>query len=228
MGFGKEKPVIKSARFSAPSYKRMQCILSIFKKSYPRAWCSLSYQTPFQLLISTILSAQCTDARVNMVTPELFRCFPDANSMSRASIPQLEKLILSTGFYHAKAKALKQTSLTLVSHFNGQVPSDMPSLLTLRGVARKTANIVLFHSFGKNEGIAVDTHCMRVSYRLGLTSSPDKQNKIEKELMALLAKKEWGMYTNYMVSHGRKFCMALKPDCAGCPLNKLCPSAFKV
>ncbi len=203
-------------------------ILSLFKKTYPRAWCSLSYQTPFQLLISTILSAQCTDARVNLVTPKLFEKYPDAEAMSKASIRSLESLIRSTGFYHAKAKALKQTSLTLVSHFNGQVPCDMPSLLTLRGVARKTANIVLFHSFGKNEGIAVDTHCMRVSYRLGLTSSRDKQNKIEKELMALLPKKEWGMYTNFMVSHGRKYCTALKPDCAGCPLNKICPSVFKV
>ncbi|MCL6088768.1 MAG: endonuclease III [Candidatus Marsarchaeota archaeon] len=203
-------------------------VLLIFKKHYPKAWCTLDFKTPFQLLVSTILSAQCTDARVNLVTPKLFKKYPNAASMSRASISSLESLIRSTGFYHSKAKALKETSKALVKNFGGKVPSDMASLLTLHGVARKTANIVLFHSFGQNEGIAVDTHCMRLSYRLGFTSSRDKQNKIEQELMALIPRASWGMYTNWMVTHGRKYCTAIKPDCAGCPLNKLCPSAFKV
>ena len=207
---------------------RARLILRLLRKTYSGAWCSLNYETPFQLLISTILSAQCTDARVNLVTPGLFGRFSDARAMAAASIPELESLIRSTGFYHSKAKALRETSRALVAHFGGQVPSDMASLLTLRGVARKTANIVLFHSFGKNDGIAVDTHCMRLSWRLGFTSSRDQQNKIEKQLMALLPRKDWGMYTNWMVLHGRKYCTAKKPDCAGCPLNKLCPSAFKV
>ena len=221
----KRKPVRRESAYAKRA--RATRILSIFKKAYPDAWCSLSFHTSFQLLISTILSAQCTDARVNMVSPALFEKYPDAVSMAKAPIPALESLIRSTGFYHSKAKALHETSAKLVHDFSGQVPPEMSSLLTLRGVARKTANIVLFHSFGQNVGIAVDTHCMRVSYRLGFTSSREQQNKIEKELMALIPREDWGMYTNWMVSHGRKYCMARKPDCAGCPLNKLCPSAFK-
>ncbi len=203
--------------------KRAARILSILKTTYAGAWCTLNYQTPFELLISTVLSAQCTDARVNLVTPKLFSKYPNAGSMACAPIASLESIIRPTGFYHSKAKAIKETSLTLVKNFGGRVPDDMASLLTLRGVARKTANIVLFHAFGKTSGIAVDTHCMRISYRLGFTSSRDKQNKIERELMTLLPRNSWGMYTNFMVSHGRKFCQARKPDCAHCPLNKLCP-----
>lgn len=203
--------------------RRALLLVTAFHHLYPRAWCSLNYKTPFQLLISTILSAQCTDARVNMVTPALFEKYPNAKAMANAKITELEALIRSTGFYHSKAKALQQTASTIVRDFGGKVPSDMHSLLTLRGVARKTANIVLFHAFGKTDGIAVDTHCMRLSYRLGLTSSRDAQNRIERQLMALLPRSEWGMYTNWMVSHGRKYCTAIKPKCAVCPLNKLCP-----
>lgn len=213
--------------FSAKK-KRAARIISIFKKTYPKAWCTLGYKTPFQLLVSTILSAQCTDARVNIVTPALFKKYPDARAMSKAPIPALEALIRSTGFYHSKAKAIRETSRLIVQNFGGKVPSEMASLLTLRGVARKTANIILFHAYGKTEGIAVDTHCMRLSWRLGFASSRDKQNKIEEELMLLIPSSSWGMYTNWMVSHGRKYCMARNPDCARCPMNKLCPSAFKV
>ena len=148
--------------------------------------------------------------------------------MSKAPISSLESIIRSTGFYHSKAKAIKETSRLIVQNFGGKVPNDMASLLTLRGVARKTANIILFHSFGKNDGIAVDTHCMRLSWRLGFSSSRDKQNKIEEELMLLIPRSSWGMYTNWMVTHGRAYCYAIKPNCPGCPLNKLCPSAFKV
>ncbi len=208
--------------------KRAARVVAVFRRVYPKAWCTLDYKTPFQLLISTILSAQCTDARVNLVTPALFKKYPNASAMAKAPIQSLESLIRSTGFYHSKAKAIKETSRLLVKNFGGKVPNDMASLLTLRGVARKTANIILFHCFGQNAGIAVDTHCMRVSYRLGFTSSRDKQNKIEQELMLLIPQKYWGMYTNWMVSHGRKYCMAKNADCAGCPMNKLCPSAFKV
>ncbi len=213
--------------FSAKK-QRAARVVAVFGRIYPRVWCTLEYQTPFQLLISTILSAQCTDARVNLVTPALFKKYPTPQAMAKAPMSSLESLIRSTGFYHSKAKAIKETSRLLVQNFGGKVPSEMASLLTLRGVARKTANIILFHCFGQNAGIAVDTHCMRVSYRLGLTSSRDKQNLIEKELMLLIPQNTWGMYTNWMVTHGRKLCMAKNADCAGCPLNKLCPGAFKV
>ncbi len=207
--------------------RRAARIIAIFKQLYPDAWCSLTYQTPFQLLVSTILSAQCTDARVNMVTPTLFARFPDAKAMSHASLPQIESLICSTGFYHAKAKNILSSSKLIVSRFGGQVPSTLDDLITLPGVARKTANIVSYHAFGKCYGIAVDTHCIRLSRRLGFTSHTD-QNKIEKDLMALIPSSDWGQYTNWMVSHGRVVCTAVKPNCAGCKLNKLCPSAFKV
>ncbi len=198
-------------------------ILSLFKKIYPRAWCTLEYADPFQLLVSTILSAQCTDARVNMITPALFARFPDARAMAKADVGDLEALIRSSGFYHSKAKNILAASKIIAHKHAGKVPADMPSLLELPGVARKTANIVLFHAFGKEEGIAVDTHCMRISYRLGFTSSRDKQNQIERELMALIPRETWGNYTNWMVSHGRKYCMARKPDCKKCPLDKWCP-----
>ncbi|MFH1094778.1 MAG: endonuclease III [Candidatus Micrarchaeota archaeon] len=206
-----------------PEEKRASEILALLEKEYSRAWCTLDYKDPFQLLVSTILSAQCTDARVNLITPALFLRFPDARAMAQADVRELEALIRPSGFYHSKAKNILASSRILVQKHGGKVPSDMASLLELPGVARKTANIVLFHAFGQVEGIAVDTHCMRVSHRLGFTSSREQQNKIEKELMALIPREDWGMYTNYMVSHGRKYCMARKPDCENCPLRRLCP-----
>lgn len=199
-------------------------IISILKKSYPKAWCTLNYKNAFELLISTILSAQCTDERINLITPKLFSKYPDAHAMAKAPLKSLESIIRPSGFYHSKAKAIKEASKHLASNFGGIVPSSMPSLLSLRGVGRKTANIVLFHSFGKNEGIAVDTHCLRISYRLGLTSSMKNQSKSELELMSLIDKKYWGMYTNWMVAHGRKYCTAKSPKCLSCPLKNLCPS----
>ena len=195
----------------------------IFLQQYPTAWCTLNYKTTFELLISVILSAQCTDARINMITPSLFAKYSDAKALSEASQKDVEHIIHSAGFYRTKAKNLIKTSKLIMQNFGGEVPDTMEGLLTLAGVARKTANIVLFHEYGKNEGIAVDTHCMRISYRLGLTSKRHNQQLSEKELMKVLPKKYWGMYTNWMVMHGRKYCIARNPKCDNCPLRKLCP-----
>ena len=198
-------------------------IAKIFAREYPDAWCSLTYKNDFELLISVILSAQCTDSRVNKTTPSLFSKYPDANSLSKAKSEDVEKLIHSCGFYRAKAKNIIKTAQIISQNFGGKVPNTMENLILLPGVARKTANIILYHSYGKNEGVAVDTHCMRLSYRLGLTGSRDSQNKIEKELMKILEQKYWGNYTNWMVLHGRKYCTARKSNCLKCPMNKICP-----
>ncbi|PIT84989.1 endonuclease III [Candidatus Micrarchaeota archaeon CG10_big_fil_rev_8_21_14_0_10_45_29] len=202
---------------------RSKKIISLLKKEYKGAWTTLNYSTPFQLLIATILSAQCTDARINKITPALFAKFPDAKSLAAAPLPEIESLIRPSGFYKNKAKNIKKTAQILYEKHGGKVPNTMEHLLELAGVARKTANIVLFHAFSKSEGIAVDTHCMRLSHRLGFTSTRRNQQKIEKELMALLEKNEWGMYTNWMVLHGRKYCTARSPKCGKCPLRFLCP-----
>lgn len=202
--------------------RRAANILSVFKKEYFGAWTTLNYETPFQLLIATILSAQCTDERINKITPSLFLKYPDAKSLSRAKISDIEPIIFSSGFYHSKAKNIICASKKIMQDFNGKVPDTMEGLISLAGVARKTANIILFHAYDKNEGIAVDTHCMRISHRLGFTSSFSNQNKIEKELMALINKSDWGAYTNWMVLHGRKYCFAKNPKCRICPLKNLC------
>lgn len=194
----------------------------IFLREYPDAWCTLNYKNGFELLISVILSAQCTDARVNLVTPALFAKYPDARSLASAQLEDVESLIHSCGFYRTKARHIISTAKLICSDFGGRIPGTMVGLISLPGVARKTANIILFHEFGKNEGIAVDTHCMRISYRLGLSSYRHNQNNTEKELMRIFQKEYWGMYTNWMVLHGRKYCTARKPNCAKCPLNKIC------
>lgn len=203
--------------------KRALSASKLFLEQYPKAWCTLNYKSSFQLLISVILSAQCTDARVNMITPALFSMYPDAKSLASAKKSGVEKLIHSTGFYRTKAKNIIKTSQLIMQNFEGKVPDTMEDLISLAGVARKTANIILFHAYGKNEGIAVDTHCLRISYRLGLTSKRHNQQLTERELMQILPKKYWGMYTNWMVLHGRKYCMARKPNCKNCPLNIICP-----
>ncbi len=197
-------------------------IISVFEQAYPKVWCTLNYKNEFELLISTILSAQCTDLRVNETTPSLFLKYPDAFSLAKAKQSEVEKIIHPLGFFRSKAKNIINTSKMIVRLHNGKVPSTMRELTALSGVARKTANIVMFHAFSKNEGIAVDTHCMRISYRLGLTSKRRNQRVTERELMDLIPKKHWGMYTNWMVSHGRKYCIARNPKCDICPLLKLC------
>lgn len=210
----------------AKKKERARRIISVFQKEYPDAWCSLHYKNPLQLLISTILSAQCTDARVNLVTPALFKKYKTSEDFASAKQPELERLIHSTGFYRAKAKNIIGCCKKIVSEFGGKVPATIPELITLDGVGRKTANIVTFHAFNKAHGIAIDTHAFRISRRLGFTKASTPE-KIEKEMMALLPNSVWGEYTNYMVLHGRKYCMARKPNCAACPVSKFCPSAFK-
>jgi len=202
--------------------ERTAGIVKLLKRSYPAAECSLAHKDPFQLLIATILSAQCTDERVNKVTPALFKKYPGPKEMGAAPIGDIEALIRSTGFYHSKALSLKETSMTLAENFGGKVPADMDKLLTLRGVARKTANVVLGSGFGIAAGVVVDTHVKRVAFRLGLTAETDPV-KIEKDLMRGIEQKNWIWFAHALVLHGRAVCQARNPDCSRCVLNGLCP-----
>lgn len=202
-------------------------IIAILKKTYPSAKCALHHSQPLELLVATILSAQCTDVRVNIVTKELFRKYKTAADYANASQEALEQEIRTTGFFRNKAKALRGMGAKLVADYGGKVPDSMEDLLTLPGVARKTANVVLGNAFGKNEGVVVDTHVTRVSGRLGLTENT-KPEKIEQDLMPLVPRKEWALFAHLLIHHGRALCVARKPKCQDCPLNKLCPSAFKV
>ncbi|HOW89464.1 MAG TPA: endonuclease III [Elusimicrobiales bacterium] len=202
--------------------KNAAAIISILKARYPRAGCSLSHRSPFELLIATILSAQCTDERVNKVTPALFRKYPGPREMAAAPIGDLEAAVRSTGFYRSKAMSIRETSRLLAENFGGRVPADMNSLLTLRGVARKTANVVLGSAYGIAAGIVVDTHVKRLAFRLGLTKATDPV-KIEKDLMAEIPKKDWIWFAHALVLHGRALCRARDPECGACPLARLCP-----
>ncbi|BAQ62335.1 endonuclease III [Geminocystis sp. NIES-3708] len=201
--------------------KKAREILTILKQLYPNATCSLDYETPLQLLVATILSAQCTDERVNKVTPALFTRFPDAPSFAKADRQEIETLIHSTGFYRNKAKNIQNACLKIVNDFNGNVPQTMPELLTLAGVARKTANVVLAHGFGIIEGVTVDTHVKRLSNRLGLTKK-DNPVQIEQDLMQLLPQPDWENFSISIIYHGRAVCNARKPLCNQCQLIHLC------
>jgi len=175
---------------------------------YPDPHCELNHRNPFELLIATILSAQCTDVRVNKTTPALFEAYPTPELMAEAPLENLEELVKSTGFYRNKAKSLKEASITLVEDFDGKVPDTMKELLTLRGAARKTANVVLGNAFNKNEGVVVDTHVKRISNRFGLTKEKKNTNKIERDLMALLPRETWTDISHLMIHHGRNACKA--------------------
>ncbi|TRU36222.1 MAG: endonuclease III [Microcystis aeruginosa Ma_MB_F_20061100_S20] len=199
-------------------------ILSNLKQLYPEATCSLNYQTPVQLLVAVILSAQCTDERVNKVTPALFARFPDAKSLAFAEREELENLIRSTGFYRNKAKNIQGACQKILKDFQGEVPKTMAELLTLPGVARKTANVVLAHAYGIIEGVTVDTHVKRLSNRLGLTTNNDPV-KIERDLMALLPQPDWETFSISIIYHGRAVCKARNPACLSCQLAPLCPAA---
>lgn len=199
-------------------------ILSNLKQLYPEATCSLNYQTPVQLLVAVILSAQCTDERVNKVTPALFARFPDAKSLAFAEREELETLIRSTGFYRNKAKNIQGACQKILKDFQGEVPKTMEELLTLPGVARKTANVVLAHAYGIIEGVTVDTHVKRLSNRLGLTTNNDPV-KIELDLMALLPQPDWETFSISIIYHGRAVCKARNPTCFSCQLASLCPAA---
>ena len=218
-------PRISSARKAEPS--RIESILRELDRLYSDAHCELYFKDPFQLLVATILSAQCTDKRVNMVTPTLFQRFPDARAMAKAKPSELEQLIKSTGFFRNKTKNILGAARLLVDKFDGKVPRTMEELLQLPGVARKTANVVLGTAFGKNVGFVVDTHVGRVSRRLGLTREEDPV-KVERELCDRLPQPKWTQAGHQLIWHGRRVCGALKPDCAHCTLAPYCPSAGKI
>jgi len=199
-------------------------ILTRLKAAWPDAHCELDHRNPFQLLVATILSAQCTDVRVNMVTPALFRRFPDARRLAAADPAVVEELVRSTGFYRNKAKSLLGMARALVEHHGGKVPSTMEELRVLPGVGRKTANVVLGNAFGINEGVTVDTHVTRVSRLLRLTRHTDAE-KIERDLMALFPRDDWALLSHLLIFHGRRVCIARRPRCAECVLRDICPSA---
>ena len=208
--------------------KRVAAITEILKRTYPDARTALHFTNPLELLVATILSAQCTDVRVNIVTPDLFKKYRTAADYAGASPAEFEKEIRSTGFFRNKTKSILGTGKALVATFGGQVPDTMEALLTLPGVARKTANVVLGSAFGKNEGVVVDTHVRRVAAeRLKLSAQRDPE-KIERDLTALVPRADWTLFSHLLIFHGRQICSARKPDCPACPINKLCPSAFKV
>jgi endonuclease-3 len=192
------------------------------RKHYPDATCALHHASAFQLLIATILSAQCTDERVNIVTKDLFAKFPTAEEMAAVPIPQLEKMIQSAGFFRNKAKNIKACCQMLVEQHGGEVPRDLELLVKLAGVGRKTANVVLGTAFRIPSGVVVDTHVQRISKRLGLTEH-DNPEKIERDLMDVLPRKEWIDYSHRVIHHGRRICKARKPWCDQCPLNGVCP-----
>ncbi len=205
--------------------KRARKIIALLGKSYPAAKCSLDHKNPLQLLVATILSAQCTDKRVNLVTPALFERFKTAKDFAEAGLPELEKYVRTTGFYRNKAKSVKAAGQALVERHGGQVPKTMEELIYLPGVGRKTANVVLGTGYGIASGVVVDTHVSRIAARLGLApeSSPEK---MEKHLMDVIPKKDWILFPHQIIYHGRAVCKAQRPNCPGCVLNRVCPSAL--
>lgn len=201
---------------------RAKKIIDGLKKAYPAAHCELNFSNPLELLIATILSAQCTDKRVNIVTAELFKRYRSAADFAAADIGRLEKEIQSTGFYRNKARSIQTCCRALVERYGGQVPRTMAELIELGGVGRKTANVVLGNAFNLNVGVAVDTHVARLSQRLGLTKHVDP-GKIEQDVMKLVPQKQWALFSHLLIWHGRRRCYARKPDCVGCEIQPLCP-----
>ena len=209
---------------ATPAPARIGKILDALAKAYPDARCSLTYRSPLELLVATILSAQCTDVLVNQVTPELFKKYRTAQDYADADLAQLERDIGRVNFFRNKAKSLKLTGQALVERFGGTIPARMEDLVTLHGVARKTANVVLGNAFNIQAGVVVDTHMMRVTQRLGLTVHTNR-DKIEQDLMRLVPKNQWTRLGHLIIAHGRTFCKAPTPKCTDCPLGKpLCPS----
>jgi endonuclease-3 len=196
-------------------------ILAGLKKAYPDADCSLSFRSPLELLVATILSAQCTDVQVNKITPKLFRQFRSAKDYADAPLEELEEAIRTTGFFHNKAKNIQNACRKMLEEFGGKVPGTMESLVSLPGVGRKTANVVLSNGFGLNEGFVVDTHVFRLSHRLGLVKGKTPE-KAEQELIQLFQQKDWAYLSHALILHGRQVCNARKPRCADCPLKQNC------
>jgi len=206
---------------------RTLAVLERLKQAYPDAHTELDYRTPFELLAATILSAQTTDVRVNMVTPALFERYPDARSLAAADPAELEEIVRSTGFFRSKARSLIGMANGLVSHFDGEVPSTIDELVTLPGVGRKTANVVIGNAFHRNEGVVVDTHVGRLAKRIGLTRATDPV-KVEQDLMKLVPRDDWTIVSHLLIFHGRRVCRARAPACGQCTLSDICPSAGKV
>jgi endonuclease-3 len=214
------KPQLKT------SPERIAKIIAGLQKAYPGATCALVHSNPWELLVATILSAQCTDARVNMVTPVLFRRFPTPAAMAKASLPEIEEIIRTTGFYHNKAKSISGAAKAVVDRFGGEVPRTMEELLTVPGAARKTANVVLGTAYGIAVGIAVDTHVLRLSRRLELTLNTEPK-KVEQDLIKIIPKDHWIVFSHELILHGRAICIARKPRCVDCTIEKECDSSDK-
>jgi endonuclease III len=224
----KTLPVAKKtpAARGALAPQRVAAILKALDEAFPNAECALHHRTPWELLVATILSAQCTDARVNMVTPELFRRFPTVEAMSKATLPELESLIRTTGFFRNKAKSIQGAARKIITGFGGKVPQTLAELITIPGAARKTANVVLGVSFGKAEGVVVDTHVFRIARRLELASG-DTAQKVEQELMQVLPRDHWIRFSHQVIHLGRQICTARNPKCKNCNLEPLCRSKDK-
>ncbi len=219
---GKKTRSAKPKRISKKEAARTAAILAELERQYPDANCALHHENAYQLLVATILSAQCTDVRVNMVTPLLFATYPTPQALFRADQEELQEIIRSTGFFRNKSKNLIGAARGIVEQYGGEVPTEMSDLIKLPGVARKTANVVLGTAYGRAEGVVVDTHVSRISQRLGLTqeTAPDK---IERELMQRLPRSEWIDFSHRVIHHGRQVCQARKPKCGLCSLADLCP-----
>jgi endonuclease-3 len=205
---------------------RIAAILKALDEAYPNAECALTHHSPWELLVATILSAQCTDVRVNLVTPELFRRFPTPAAMAKATLAELEALIRTTGFFRNKAKSIQGAARKVVAEFGGRVPQTLDELITIPGAARKTANVVLGVAYGKAEGVVVDTHVFRIARRLGLAKG-DTPQKVEQELMRILPQSRWIAFSHQLIHHGRQVCDARKPKCDQCNLEQICTSKDK-
>lgn len=214
------------ARRESGKAKRQRAveILARLRQTYPNTRLALNFESPLQLLMALVLAAQCTDKKVNEVTPALFRRYPTARDYAEAELPELEEMVKQTGFFRNKARALKNLGQALSLEHGGEVPADLAALVALPGVGRKTANAVLGNAFGRNEGIVVDTHVQRLGRRLGLTQETDPE-KIERDLLPLLPREDWTVWAHLLQDHGRALCKARKPECPACPVADLCPSA---
>ena len=215
----------ESSDLKRSAQDRLATIVPLLRQEHPDATCALHHKNALELLVATILSAQCTDERVNKVTPHLFATYPTAADYASAEIGDLEEAVRSTGFFRNKAKNIQGAARRIVEEYDGEVPATMEELLTLPGVARKTANVVLGTAYGIADGVVVDTHVKRLSNRLALTTS-DKPEVIERDLMALLPQAEWIDISHLLIFHGRRICKARKPDCAACAISHLCPAAL--
>ncbi|MGB6692516.1 MAG: endonuclease III [Terracidiphilus sp.] len=220
------KGQVKSGGRGDLAPERIAAILKALDEAYPNAECALHHRSPWELLVATILSAQSTDVRVNMVTPELFKRFPTPAAMAKASQAELESLVRTTGFFRNKAKSIKGAAQKIVGDFGGQVPQTLDELITIPGAARKTASVVLGVCFGKAEGIVVDTHVFRIARRLDLAKG-DTPQKVEQELMQVIPKDHWISFSHQVIHHGRQVCIARKPKCDRCNLEQLCHSKDK-